>query len=179
VAQAIHHHSLLEQQRDLHLTRMVWKQTRTGHVACTWDTKLWSQQTTLVTKTWMEYNFFSKPVCLETTIRKHEPDTFWIQSPCSEIQRPLQQTEAWVVHVDGTRQCLKTVATNGLHVMYEHWQAWWNNTDEGNRSIRRKTCPVPLSPVQIPHTLTKARTWVSVVRSQWLTAWAIVRPQEA
>jgi hypothetical protein len=46
----------------------------------------------------------------------------------------------------------------------------------GNRSTRRKPAPVPLSPPQIPHDLTWARTRAAAVGSRWLTAWAMVRP---
>jgi hypothetical protein len=36
--------------------------------------------------------------------------------------------------------------------------------------------PVPLCPPQIPHGLTRDRTWASAVRSRPLTAWAMARP---
>jgi hypothetical protein len=42
----------------------------------------------------------------------------------------------------------------------------------------RKSAPVSLCPPQIPRGLTRARNWVSAVRSMWLTAWAIARPSE-
>jgi hypothetical protein len=35
---------------------------------------------------------------------------------------------------------------------------------------------VPLCPPQIPHGLTRDRTWPSAVRGRRLTAWAMVRP---
>jgi hypothetical protein len=35
---------------------------------------------------------------------------------------------------------------------------------------------VPLCPQKIPHGLPWVRTWVSMVRSQWLTAWAMAWP---
>jgi hypothetical protein len=45
----------------------------------------------------------------------------------------------------------------------------------GNRSTRRKPTPVPLSPPQIPHDLTRARTRADAVGSRRLTAWAMAR----
>jgi hypothetical protein len=46
----------------------------------------------------------------------------------------------------------------------------------GNRSTRRKPAPAPLCPPQIPHDQTRARTRAAAVGSQWLTAWAMARP---
>jgi hypothetical protein len=40
----------------------------------------------------------------------------------------------------------------------------------GNRSIRRKSALVLLCPPQIPHDLTRARTWATTVRSWRQTA---------
>jgi hypothetical protein len=40
----------------------------------------------------------------------------------------------------------------------------------GNQSIRGKPSQVPLCPPQIPHDLTRARTWANAVGSQRLTA---------
>jgi hypothetical protein len=45
-----------------------------------------------------------------------------------------------------------------------------------NRRTRRKTCPVPLCPPQIPHGLTRERTRASAVRGRRLTTWAKARP---
>jgi hypothetical protein len=39
----------------------------------------------------------------------------------------------------------------------------------GNRSIRRKPASLPLCPPQVPHYLTRARTWAAAVGSQRLT----------
>jgi hypothetical protein len=47
----------------------------------------------------------------------------------------------------------------------------------GNRSTRRKSAPVPLSPPQIPHDLTWARIRAAAVGSQRLTASATARPK--
>jgi hypothetical protein len=46
----------------------------------------------------------------------------------------------------------------------------------GNRSTRRKPATMPLSPPQMPHDLTRARTRAAAVRSRRLTAWAMARP---
>jgi hypothetical protein len=46
----------------------------------------------------------------------------------------------------------------------------------GNRSIRRKPAPAPLSLPQIPLDQTRARTRVAAVGSQRQTAWAMARP---
>jgi hypothetical protein len=43
----------------------------------------------------------------------------------------------------------------------------------GNRSTRRKSAPVLLCPLQIPHDLTWARTRAAAVGSRRLTAWAM------
>jgi hypothetical protein len=48
---------------------------------------------------------------------------------------------------------------------------------KGNRSTRRKPAPVPLCPPQIPHDLTWDRTRAAAVGGQWLTAWAMARPE--
>jgi hypothetical protein len=45
-----------------------------------------------------------------------------------------------------------------------------------NRSSRRKPAPAPLCPPQIPHNQTQAWTQAAAVGSQWLTAWAMIRP---
>jgi hypothetical protein len=44
------------------------------------------------------------------------------------------------------------------------------------RSTRRKPTPVPLSPPQIPHDLTRARTRAASLRSRRLTACVTARP---
>jgi hypothetical protein len=46
----------------------------------------------------------------------------------------------------------------------------------GSRSTRRKPAPVPNSPPQIPHDLTRTRTRAAVVGSRRLTAWTTARP---
>jgi hypothetical protein len=48
----------------------------------------------------------------------------------------------------------------------------------GNRSMRKKSAPVPLRPSQIPHDLTWVRTRAaaSAVGSRRLTAWTMARP---
>jgi hypothetical protein len=46
----------------------------------------------------------------------------------------------------------------------------------GNQSTRRKPAPAPLCPPQIPHDQIWSRTWATTLGSQWLTAWAMVRP---
>jgi hypothetical protein len=46
----------------------------------------------------------------------------------------------------------------------------------GNRSTRKKSAPEPLSPPQIPHDQTQARTRAAAVGNQRLTAWAMARP---
>jgi hypothetical protein len=43
--------------------------------------------------------------------------------------------------------------------------------------LGEKPVPVPLSPPQIPHGLTRDRTRASAVRGRRLTAWAVARPQ--
>jgi hypothetical protein len=50
------------------------------------------------------------------------------------------------------------------------WTNFW-----GNRCTQRKPDPVPLSPPQIPHDLTRDRTRSVTVGSQRLTAWATAR----
>jgi hypothetical protein len=47
----------------------------------------------------------------------------------------------------------------------------------GNRSTRRKSASAPLCPPQIPHDQTRARTRAAAMGRQWLTAWAMARPQ--
>jgi hypothetical protein len=46
----------------------------------------------------------------------------------------------------------------------------------GNRSTRRKPTPAPLRPIQTSLDQTRARTRAAAVGSQWLTAWAMLRP---
>jgi hypothetical protein len=44
--------------------------------------------------------------------------------------------------------------------------------------LGEKPVPVPLRPPQIPHGLTRARTWASAVRVRRLTTWAMARPRD-
>jgi hypothetical protein len=46
---------------------------------------------------------------------------------------------------------------------------------KGNRSTRKIPSAVPLCPPQIPHDLTRARTWAAEVGSRRLSSWAMVR----
>jgi hypothetical protein len=50
-------------------------------------------------------------------------------------------------------------------------------TGTGSRRTRKKPAPLPVSPPQIPHDLTWARTRAAAVGSQRLTAWAMARLQ--
>jgi hypothetical protein len=43
--------------------------------------------------------------------------------------------------------------------------------------LGEKPVPVPLCPPQIPHGLTRARTWASAVRGRRLTTWVMARSQ--
>jgi hypothetical protein len=49
----------------------------------------------------------------------------------------------------------------------------------GKRSTRWKPAPAPLCRPQIPHDLTRARTWAAAVGSRRLTACAMARPEKA
>jgi hypothetical protein len=56
------------------------------------------------------------------------------------------------------------------------WRSRWNGNWQGKRKYSEKTCPVPLSPPQIPHDMTWAGTRAAAVGSRRLTAWAMARP---
>jgi hypothetical protein len=44
----------------------------------------------------------------------------------------------------------------------------WNDNDTPGKTegLKEKPVPVPLCPPQIPHGLTKAQTWVTMITSQ-------------
>jgi hypothetical protein len=46
------------------------------------------------------------------------------------------------------------------------------------KGFGEKPVPVPICPPQIPYGLTCLQTWASMVRSQWLTAWAMAQPYD-
>jgi hypothetical protein len=88
-----------------------------------------------------------------------------------------------IIIISGVRLSpLGTAATIGL--LYQPWMiddvdygaVGGMKTGRGNRSTRRKSAWAPLCPAQISHDLTRARTRVSAVGSQLLTAWAMARP---
>jgi hypothetical protein len=76
---------------------------------------------------------------------------------------------------------LWTAATNG-HIVHPPYNAWvWRTTVEWywqgkTEELGEEPFPMPLCPPQIPHGLTRARTWDFAVRSRRLTAWAMARP---
>jgi hypothetical protein len=49
----------------------------------------------------------------------------------------------------------------------------------GNRSTRREPASVPLCPPQIPHDLTRARTWAASVEIWRITAWTMARSSKS
>jgi hypothetical protein len=51
---------------------------------------------------------------------------------------------------------------------------WWGKTKVLGGGGGVKPAPVPLYPPQIPHGLTRDRTWASTMRGQW--HWAMTRP---
>jgi hypothetical protein len=61
---------------------------------------------------------------------------------------------------------------------------WYMSLDSHGRMILtgetkelgKKPVPVPLYPLQIPHGLTRTRTWATAVRVRRLMAWAMARP---
>jgi hypothetical protein len=56
-----------------------------------------------------------------------------------------------------------------LFLVMEHHR--WNEIERGKpKYAREKPVPVPLCPPQIPHGLTRDRTWASAVGGLWLTA---------
>jgi hypothetical protein len=96
---------------------------------------------------------------------------------------PTQFTLDGVVVCSGVRLSpLGTAATTGL--LYQPQMVDEGDCGaiggmkigRGNRSTRRKRAPTPLSPPQIPHDQTRARTRAAAVGSQRLTAWAMARP---
>jgi hypothetical protein len=52
----------------------------------------------------------------------------------------------------------------GYMMIYEYGEPRWNDIDKRYQIIRRKLVPLPGCPKQIPHDLTRARTWATVVR---------------
>jgi hypothetical protein len=48
------------------------------------------------------------------------------------------------------------------------WSSWWNESDRGNWSTRRKPTPLPLWPPQIPNDLIWYKSQATMVGSQWI-----------
>jgi hypothetical protein len=77
------------------------------------------------------------------------------------------------VHVDGVRQCLRTVATSGSIAhppsdMYEYGELWWNCVNRVTEDLGENCIPVPLFPPQIWYGLTQVRTRACAVRGHVL-----------
>jgi hypothetical protein len=95
------------------------------------------------------------------------------------INRCTEILELLVVHVNGVRLSLWTAASNGPIV---HPQGRCIESYDGmiltgeNWRTRREPVPMSLCLPQIPHGMTRARTWASVVRGRRLTAWTMARP---
>jgi hypothetical protein len=56
------------------------------------------------------------------------------------------------------------------------WSSRWNENWQGKRKYS-EPAPVPLCPPQMPHDLTRARTWAAAVGSRRQIAWAVARPR--
>jgi hypothetical protein len=115
----------------------------------------------------MEYCYRLFSVCLSKTIH------FKPQAIVCYISR--------VVHVDGLRLCLWTVATNGpllfipqvIRVRRATVECCWQRKGD---ELGEKPYPVPLCPSQIPFRLIRVQTWAFALRGRRLTVWAMAQP---
>jgi hypothetical protein len=92
---------------------------------------------------------------------------------CQHYLTHVEGTVRIVIHFDGVKLRLWTVASNGLcssFICREYGEPWWNDIDGKTEELGEKPVPVPLCPPQIPNGLIQAWTRVCMVRGWRLTA---------